>query len=346
MSVVTSDDRTALRRAARAAVDAKTKPPGALGRIEELAVELAVLQGTLTPSVDPARLVVFGADHGVAAEGVSAYPAVVTAQMMANLATGGAAACVFTRTLGVSLEIVDVGVAADLSALTGIVHAKVRPGTANLATGAAMTSEDLAAAIEVGREAARRGARDGCRALALGEMGIANTTSAAALASALTGASPEITVGRGTGVDDEILAKKRRVVARALALHVKPAAIVSDLLAALGGLEIAAVTGAVLEASERGMAVVVDGFIVSVAVLAAVRLDARCRAACFFSHRSAEAGHAAVLRTLGTEPLLDLGLRLGEGTGAVLALPLLRAACAMLSGMATFADAGVSEATR
>lgn len=345
MSVVTSDDRTAIRRAARAAVDAKTKPLGALGRVEGLAIELAVLQRTLTPTIDPARLVVFGADHGVADEGVSAYPAVVTAQMMANLAGGGAAACVFTRLLDVSLEIVDVGVAADLSALSGIVQAKVRPGTANLAKRPAMTDGELAAAMEVGRDAARRAARAGCRALALGEMGIANTTAAAALASALTGAAPEMTVGRGTGVDDEILANKRRVVSRALALHVKPGALVTDLLAALGGLEIAAITGAVLEASERGIAVVVDGFIVSVAVLAAVLLDGRCRAACLFGHRSVEAGHAVVLRALEAEPLLDLGLRLGEGTGAVLAVPLLRAACAMLSEMATFAGAGVSEAT-
>jgi nicotinate-nucleotide--dimethylbenzimidazole phosphoribosyltransferase len=342
---MTSEDRAALRRAARAAVDAKTKPPGALGRIEELAVELAVLQATLRPSVDPARLVVFGADHGVAAEGVSAYPAAVTAQMMANLANGGAAACVFTRALGVSLEVVDVGVAADLSGLTDIVHAKVRAGTANLVTGPAMSSEDLSAAMDIGRAAASRAPQAGCRALALGEMGIANTTAAAALASALTGASPEMTVGRGTGVGDGILLHKQRVVCRALALHLRPGAGVADLLAALGGLEIAAITGAVLEASERGMAVVVDGFIVSVAALAAVRLDARCRMACFFGHRSVEPGHAIVLEALGAEPLLDLGLRLGEGTGAVLALPLLRAACAMLSEMATFAEAGVSEAT-
>lgn len=332
-----------MREAARAAVAAKTKPPGALGRIEELAIELAVLQQTLTPSVDRARLVVFGADHGVAAEGVSAYPAVVTAQMMANLANGGAAACVFARTLDVGLEVVDVGVAADLSALTGIVHAKVRPGTANFTTGPAMTSGDLAAAIEVGRSAARRAAQAGCRALALGEMGIANTTAAAALTSALTGAKPEVTVGRGTGIDDRALAHKREVVARGLALHVTPGMGVTDLLAALGGFEIAAITGAVLEASRAGLAVVIDGFIVSTAALAAVRLDAGCRAACFFSHRSAEPGHAVGLEALGAEPLLDLGLRLGEGTGAVLALPLLRAACAMLSEMATFADAGVSE---
>jgi nicotinate-nucleotide--dimethylbenzimidazole phosphoribosyltransferase len=342
VSPALSTDPAALRRAARAAVDAKTKPLGALGRLEGLAVDLAVLQGTLAPSVDPARLVVFGADHGVAAEGVSAYPAVVTAQMMANLAGGGAAACVFTRALGVSLEVVDVGVAADLAALPGIVHAKVGPATRNIVAGPAMTPDQVAAAMAVGRTAVDRAAEAGCRALALGEMGIANTTAAAALASALTGASPEMTVGRGTGIDDAVLERKRSVVARALGLHVKPETGVPELLAALGGFEIAAMAGAILESSERRLVVVIDGFIVSVAALVAVRLDTRCRAACVFSHRSVEPGHAVVLRAMEATPLLDLGLRLGEGTGAVLALPLLRAACAMLSEMATFDGAGVS----
>ena len=335
-----------MREAALAAVAAKTKPPGSLGRIEEVAVELAVLQQTLKPSVDPARLVVFGADHGVAAEGVSAYPSEVTAQMMANLAGGGAAACVFTRALGVSLEIVDVGVAADISGLTNIVHAKVRAGTANFATRPAMTAAELSAAIEVGREAARRAAQAGCRALALGDMGIANTTAAAALVSALTGASPERTVGRGTGIDDVVLAHKREVVARALSLHVTSGLGPAELLAALGGLEIAAIAGAVLEGADRGLAVLLDGFIVGAAALAAVRMEPRSRAACFLSHRSAEAGHGVVLEALGGQALLDLGLRLGEGTGAVLALPLLRAACAMLSDMATFESAGVSGRSR
>ncbi len=309
-------------------------------------MELAVLQQTLKPSVDPARLVVFGADHGVAAEGVSAYPSEVTAQMMANLAGGGAAACVFTRALGVSLEIVDVGVAADISGLNGVVHAKVRAGTANFATRPAMTAAELSAAIEVGREAARRAARAGCRALALGDMGIANTTAAAALVSALTGASPERTVGRGTGIDDAVMAHKREVVVRALSLHATPGLAAAELLAALGGLEIAAIAGAILEAADRGLAVLLDGFIVGAAALAAVRMEPRSRVACFLSHQSAEAGHGVVLEALGGRPLLDLGLRLGEGTGAVLALPLLRAACAMLSDMATFESAGVSGRSR
>lgn len=333
------------KHAAWAAVDAKTKPPGSLGRLEDLAVALAALQGTLTPSVDPARLVVFGADHGVAAEGVSAYPAVVTGQMMANLASGGAAACVFARVLDVAMEVVDVGVAADLSGVSGVIHAKVRPGTANLAIEPAMTAPELAAAMEVGRAAVCRAAAAGCRAIVLGEMGIANTTAAAAVASALTGAAPDLTVGRGTGIGDDMLAHKRAVVARGLALHVKTRGGVAHLLAALGGLEIAALTGAILEAAERRLAVVIDGFIVSVAALGAMRLQPSSRAVCFFGHQSVEPGHAVVLEALAATPLLNLGLRLGEGTGALLALPLLRCACAMLSEMATFTAAGVSGAT-
>jgi nicotinate-nucleotide--dimethylbenzimidazole phosphoribosyltransferase len=331
-----------VRDAALAAVAAKTKPPGSLGRLEELAVDLAVIQGTLRPSVDPARLVVFGADHGVAAESVSAYPSEVTAQMMANLAAGGAAACVFTRAAGMSLEIVDVGVAADLSAVAGIHHAKVRPGSANFLAGPAMSAAECGMALDVGRAAARRAAAAGCRALALGDMGIGNTTAAAALASALTGASPERTVGRGTGVDDRTLAHKREVVTRALERHVRSGLGPADLLAAVGGFEMAAIAGAVLEAAARRVVVVLDGYIVTTAALAAVRLEPACRDVCVLSHRSAEAGHAVIIEALGGEPLLDLRLRLGEGTGAVLALPLLRAACAMLGEMATFESAGVS----
>jgi nicotinate-nucleotide--dimethylbenzimidazole phosphoribosyltransferase len=334
-----------IREAAWNAVGAKTKPPGSLGRIEELAVDLAVLQRSLRPSVDPARLVVFGADHGVTLEKVSAYPSEVTAQMMANLAGGGAAACVFSRTLGVSLEVIDVGVAADLRGLDGIVHAKVRAGSGNFVDGPAMTTAECASAIEAGRAAARRAAEAGMRTLILGEMGIGNTTAAAALASALTGEPPDRTVGRGTGVDDRTLAHKRAVVQRALARHLRPGATPCELLAALGGLEIAAIAGAVMEAAERGLVVLVDGFIVGTAALAAARMEPSCIEACFLGHRSAEAGHAVVLEALGRAPLLDLGLRLGEGTGALLALPLLRAACAMLGEMATFESAGVAGPT-
>jgi nicotinate-nucleotide--dimethylbenzimidazole phosphoribosyltransferase len=262
--------------------------------------------------------------------------------MMANLAGGGAAACVLARALGVGLEVVDVGVAADLSGLAGIRHAKVRPGTASFTQRSAMSTAECHAAIEAGRAAASRAATDGCRALAVGDMGIGNTTAAAALASAFTGATPERTVGRGTGVDDRTLARKRAVVTRALALHAAPGRSPEELLAALGGLEIAAIAGAVMEAAARGLVVVLDGYISSTAGLVAVRMKPDCRAACVLSHRSAEPGHALVLEALGGEPLLDLGMRLGEGTGAVLAVPLLRAAAAVLREMATFESAGIS----
>jgi nicotinate-nucleotide--dimethylbenzimidazole phosphoribosyltransferase len=331
-----------LRHLARAAVDAKTKPPGSLGRLEELAVEIAVRQGTLRPEVDPVRLVVFAGDHGVVAEGVSAYPAEVTAQMMANFAAGGAAACVFAKVMGVGLEVVDVGVAAPMDHLTGIVHAKVSNGTANLATSAAMSESQLESALEAGRYAARRAIHDGCRCLALGEMGIGNSTAAACLVSAFTGTPPEQTVGPGAGLDDNGLAQKRAVVARALERHACPGAGPLQILARLGGLEIAAMTGAALEASRRGALVIVDGYIASAAILAAVRLDPSIRSALVFAHRSAERGHVVALAALQARPLLDLDLRLGEGTGALLAVPLLRAACAMLREMATFAGAGIA----
>jgi nicotinate-nucleotide--dimethylbenzimidazole phosphoribosyltransferase len=321
-------------------VDRKTKPPGSLGRLEELAVDIATWQGSLTPAVDPVRLVIFAADHGITAEGVSAYPAEVTAQMMANFAGGGAAACVLARSAGVQVEVVDVGVAADLAGLPGIVHAKVRHGTRSFLHEPAMTEGELNLALEAGRAAARRAQEYGCRVMALGEMGIGNTTSAAALLGLLTGQEALRVVGRGTGVDDDTLLRKREVVRLALERHAGNDA--PGALAAVGGFEIAAMAGAMSAAATHGMLVLVDGFIATVAALAAVREDPSCRGAMIFAHRSAEHGHAVALDHLGARPLLDLGLRLGEGTGALLAVPLVRAAAAMLSEMATFESAGIA----
>jgi nicotinate-nucleotide--dimethylbenzimidazole phosphoribosyltransferase len=330
--------------AARRAMDQKTKPPGSLGVLEALAVRLAVVQGTLQPEVERGRIVVFAADHGVAAEGVSAYPQVVTGEMVRNFARGGAAVNVLARAAGLQVEVVDAGVAAELGDVPGIVHASVRRGTRNLAAEPAMTADEAGAAMDAGRAAARRAAADGVRALGLGEMGIGNTTSAAALLSALTGAAPELTVGRGTGVDDDGVRRKRAVVARALALHAGTLADARGALAAVGGLEIAAIAGAALEAPAHGMAVVADGFISTVGVLAAARMDPSIAPALFFAHRSAERGHGVALDALGARPLLELDLRLGEGTGAALAIPLLRAAARVLCEMATFHEAGVSGA--
>lgn len=329
---------------ARAALDAKTKPPGSLGRLEDLAARLAVVQGTLEPSVDPARAIVFAADHGVADAGVSAFPKAVTAEMARNFARGGAAVCVIAAANGIEVRTVDVGVDADLSAVEGLVHEKVRRGTANLAHGAAMTHEDVDAALAVGRRAVVDAVEAGCRAVCLGEMGIGNTTSAAILTGALTGTGADVVTGRGTGVEGAAFEAKRALVAGVLARVAPLADDPLELLREAGGLEIAALVGAMMEAPAHGLATVVDGYIVTAAALVAVRLRPELRNTLFYAHRSAEPGHAAALEALGAEPMLDLGLRLGEGSGAVLALPLLRGAAAVLRDMATFESAGVSGA--
>jgi nicotinate-nucleotide--dimethylbenzimidazole phosphoribosyltransferase len=328
---------------AQAAMDCKVKPPGSLGRLESLAVRLAVLQETLEPRMERGRILVFAADHGVTAEGVSAYPREVTAQMVRTFASGGAAVTVLARNLGLEVEVVDAGVDAELPPLPGVVTNKVRRGSRNFLQEPAMSPNELEAALEAGRAAARRAADAGADAVGLGEMGIGNTTSAAALLSALTGAPPAETVGRGTGVDDRGLAHKRAVVEAALRLHAPHLSHPRSALAALGGLEIAALAGAALEAARLRRAVLVDGFISTAAVLAAVRLDPEIRPALFYSHRSAEAGHGLALAALEASPLLEFGMRLGEGTGSALAFPILKAAAAVLREMATFSTAGVSD---
>ena len=326
--------------AAQRAIDEKTKPLGSLGELETWAVRLACIQNSLTPRLDHARILVFGADHGVAAEGVSAYPPQVTPEMMRNFARGGAAINVLARANGIEVEVIDVGVNADLASLDGIVHAKVRAGSRNMLQEPAMTADECKAAMNVGREAVQRAAGDGVRVVGLGEMGIGNTTAAAALLSGLTGAPASDTVGRGTGVDDERLAHKRQIVTQAVAKHATDDP--RKALAALGGLELAAIAGAALAGPAHGMIVVADGFISTVATLAAVRIDPAIGANLFFAHRSAERGHRVALDALGALPMLDLRCRLGEGTGAALAIPLLRSAAAVLTEMATFTSASVS----
>jgi nicotinate-nucleotide--dimethylbenzimidazole phosphoribosyltransferase len=336
---ISQDD---LQAAARRAMDDKVKPLGSLGMLEDWAVQLAVLQGTLTPRIDRARILIFAADHGVSAEGVSAYPREVTMEMTRTFSSGGAAINVLARSAGLEVEVTDVGVDGDLSALAGLVHAKVRRGSRSFLREPALTPAEWGAAAEAGRQAVRRAAEAGAQAVGLGEMGIGNTTAAAALLSALTGAAPEETVGRGTGVTDEVLRRKREVVKTALRLHLDTTPDLPSLIAALGGLEMAAIAGAAREGACRGLAVLVDGFISTVAVLSAVRLDPAIRPALFFAHRSAERGHRIALEALDAKPLLDLDMRLGEGTGAALALPILRAAADLLRDMATFTQAGVS----
>lgn len=327
---------------AQQAIDNKTKPLGSLGQLETVAVQLAAVQGSLEPVVDPARIVVFAADHGVTEAGVSAFPAEVTVQMMSNFAAGGAAVCVLGASAGASLEVVDVGVNGDVSALSNVVHNKVRAGTRNLAQGAAMSHEELDSALQVGREAVVRAVAAGQRSLGLGEMGIGNTTSAAILTGLMCDADAASVTGRGTGLSDSQLPIKQRVVKDAL---LRLQSIKDDPIECLreaGGLEIAALVGAMMEAPAHKLPVIVDGFIVTSAALIACRMKPSVRDVLFFAHQSAETGHAIALQNLDANPLLQLGMRLGEGSATALALPLLRGAAAVLRDMASFADAGIS----
>ncbi len=324
----------------RAAIDGKTKPVGALGRIEQLAAQLARLQRTLAPRAEACRLTIFAADHGLAQEGVSAYPQVVTREMVRNFLAGGAAACVFARTVVVELVVVDAGVAGEPLAAAGLVSARIGPGTQNSACGPAMTETDCDVALERGRAFGLAGEVE---VVAFGEMGIANSSAASLLAAKLSGRPVAEFVGRGTGLDDRGLAHKTAVLERAAA-RTRARLPAARALADYGGFEIVMMTGAMLAAAAAGRLVLVDGFIATAAAAAALELDPAIRPALVFTHLSEEAGHARLLAQLDARPLLALDLRLGEGTGALLAWPLVRAAAAMLADMASFASAGVSQA--
>jgi nicotinate-nucleotide--dimethylbenzimidazole phosphoribosyltransferase len=326
-------------------IDTKTKPLGALGRIEALALQLALVLRTDTPQLQQPQLVVFAADHGLVAQGVSAYPQAVTVQMVANMLAGGAAVSVLARQHGLTLTVVDCGVAADLQpapdqATVRLVVAKVRAGTADSSLGPAMQLAECQAALQQGRDLLQGLPGN---VLLLGEMGIANTSAAALLMCKLTGLALASCVGRGTGLDDDGLARKQAVLQRVLQRHAA-ATQPLDVLAAVGGLEIATMAGAVLQAVASHRVVLVDGFITTaaVAVAAALQPQTPVLAHCVFAHGSAENGHARWLQALGAQPLLDLGLRLGEGSGAALAWPLLQSAELLLAQMASFESAGVS----
>lgn len=330
-----------------------TKPPGSLGALETLAIRLAALQRTARPSVQQVWISVFAGDHGVATEGVSAFPQVVTGEMLRNFATGGAAICVLAKALGAQLEVVNLGTVNDPGELPGVRRAIIAPQTHNFCTQMAMTTAQLEAALRAGADSVAQAQAAGAQLFIGGEMGIANTTAAAALACALLGETPAALAGAGTGLDRQGIEHKAAVIARALALYPADADMDSDMdmdtnalawLQRVGGFEIAALTGAYIAAAQIGMPVLVDGFITTVAALAAVRINPACRAWLFFGHRSHERGHARVLSALDAEPLLDLGLRLGEASGAATAVPLLRLACELHAGMATFGQAGVSNA--
>jgi nicotinate-nucleotide--dimethylbenzimidazole phosphoribosyltransferase len=336
---------------ASAHLDRLTKPPGSLGGLETIAIRLAGIRGRLVTDIERPVVIVFAADHGVAARGVSAYPPEVTAQMVANFVAGGAAINVLARAAGAGLVVVDIGVAdaaGDHGRVAGsasgarLVRARVAPGTRDLSVGPAMTRDEALAAIGAGREAVLSQIGEGADLVAVGEMGIGNTTSASAIVAALTGVRVAEVTGRGTGVDDPALERKVALIEAALAMHRLDPGDPIGVLATVGGLEIAGLVGAILGAAAARIPVVLDGFITGAAALVAAGLAQNLSDRLIAAHRSVEPGHAIVLDRLGLAPILELDLRLGEGSGAALAIPIIRAAARICGEMATFAQAAVS----
>jgi nicotinate-nucleotide--dimethylbenzimidazole phosphoribosyltransferase len=331
-----------LERALQHVIDTKTKPLGSLGRLETLALQIGLIQRTTAPRIERPALIVFAGDHGIAAEGVSPFPQEVTVQMVANFLAGGAAINALSRSVGMTLEVVDAGVATALPASPGLVDIAIRRGgTHNFAQSPAMTRDEALLAIERGAARVRHHAALGTTVIGFGEMGIANTSSAACLMNRLCDVPIDACVGRGTGLDDAGVAAKRAVLAKALAKYPVNADAI-DTLATFGGFEIAMMTGAFLAAAEANLTILVDGFIASAALLVAQAIAPDVLDYCVFAHASDEAGHRRMLEHFHAAPLLQLDLRLGEGTGAALALPLLRAAVAFLNEMASFESAGVA----
>ncbi|WPO98951.1 nicotinate-nucleotide--dimethylbenzimidazole phosphoribosyltransferase [Pseudomonas sp. HR96] len=320
-----------------------TKPAGSLGPLEAVAIQLAGLQGRLKPAVEQVWIAIFAGDHGVVAEGVSPFPQEVTGQMLLNFVNGGAAISVLARQLAAQLEVIDLGTATLAAELPGVRHLHIARGTANFVSAAAMTQVQCLAALQAGQDSVVRARAAGAELFIGGEMGIGNTTAAAALAAALLDSPALALVGAGTGLDAAGIQHKAQVIGRALAFHGPLADDPLRALSCVGGLEIAALAGAYLACGQQGIAVLVDGYICSVAALLAVRLNPSLQPWLLFGHKGAEPGHRLVLEALQGAPLLDLGLRLGEGSGAALAVPLLRLACALHGQMATFAEAAVAD---
>ncbi len=320
-----------------------TKPPGALGKLETSAIQLAALQGSEQPNIDKVHIAVFAGDHGVAAEGISAFPQAVTAEMIKNFATGGAAISVIATELGAQLEVINMGTAFDPGDIAGVINLSIGPGTENFCQQAAMTEAGISKALNAGYETAQHAKSAGAQLFIGGEMGIGNTTVAAALACAFLDTKPERLAGPGTGIDEQGVLHKIKIIQQALDLHQPQADSAHEILRRLGGFEIAALTGSYLACAQIGLPVLIDGFISSVAALAAIRLCVDAAPWFLYSHTSAEPGHRLVLEALNANPLLDCGMRLGEGSGAAATVPLLRLACALHNNMATFAEAGVSE---
>lgn len=331
------------RAAALARQGQLTKPPGALARLEDIAVQLAALQGVERPQLQHVHISVFAADHGVAAEGVSLFPQAVTAEMVRNFARGGAAISVLAKQLNATLEVINLGTVSVVEALPGVRDERIAAGTANFAQSPAMSDAQLARALQAGRSVVLRAKQSGAQLFIGGEMGIANTTSASAIACALLQTAPALLAGPGTGLDSKGIAHKARVIEQALAKHQLKHNDPLSVLRHVGGFEIAGLCGAYIAAAQQGLPVLVDGFISTVAALAAVRINPAVRNWLLFGHTSAEPGHQRVLEALDAQPVLQLGMRLGEGSGAAIAVPILQLACALHNGMATFAEAGVSD---
>ena len=338
----------AAESAAAKRLDLLTKPPGSLGRLEEIVRRYAAIRRDHGARFGRAAITVFVADHGVAAEGVSAYPQAVTVEMLRNIASGGAAISVLAKRFGYELRVIDIGVATDTSAkpFPGVTYQRVGAGTSNFAREAAMTAEQVRRALEIGIGTANELINSGVTLIGIGEMGIANSTSAAAVLCALTGLEPARIVGRGTGLDDAGVRRKIAVIERALELHRKSLRDGESILAALGGFEIAGMAGVCLGSAARSVPVVVDGFIATAAAAAATHMCKTLMRYLFFSHCSAEGGHKLVLESLAARALLDLEMRLGEGTGAALAMNVIESALELFHQMATFESAGVSEKLR
>lgn len=322
-------------------IDLKTKPLGSLGILEKLAVKIGCIQNTLTPELKQVSIMVFAADHGIALDGVSPYPQEVTWQMVTNFVNGGAAINVFGRQNGIDIRIVDAGVNYDFDKSSAVINAKVAYGTKSYLTGAAMTVEQFETALKRGAGLCDKMHREGCNIIGFGEMGIANTSSAAILLHLLADVDLKECVGRGTGWDDDGLKKKYEILKTAVSNYNGDTK-VENILAHFGGFEIVMILGAMLKAAELKMLIMVDGFIISSALLAASKIEPNVLDYCIFTHKSNENGHRFMLEHLNAEPILDLGMRLGEGTGAAVAYPIIESAVNFLNQMASFEDAGVS----
>jgi len=328
---------------AQARLDRLTKPIGSLGRLEELAACYVMITGEVNPKVPRGAVYTFAADHGVTVEGVSAYPSAVTPQMVLNFLRGGAGVNVLARHVGIEVRVVDIGVAFDFESAPGLMHRKVMPGTKNLMVEPAMSRAQAEQALQVGIELATEAAQEGIGLIGTGEMGIGNTTASSAITAVMTRRAVSDVTGRGTGIDDAGHAHKIDVIQRALALHRLDSADAMEVLVKVGGLEIGGLAGLMLGAAAARIPVLLDGFIAGAAALIAVGLQPRCKDYLIASHQSVERGHQAILDHLGLKPLFDLDLRLGEGTGACLGMSLVFAAVKILTEMATFDEAGVSE---